>query len=259
MIDLQTLDLLCFLNLYKTPKTLGSDRIALAVGAESLFPNKNCLIIGTGTCITTDFLDENKCYQGGSISPGLTLRLQSLHTFTDMLPLIEHKKDIFEYELLGKSTKGSIESGVFNGAFAEIDGTIYRYKQNYKDLTIILTGGDQEIFAKNLKSSIFANSNIQAIGLNTKETEKDLRLLLNWLEDEPFLLQRKYMPLVLWGLPLLTFGLIFITGIIAMLGILACGIGVLFTLPLVYLPVYFIYRDVVGFDDFEELDQIGNN
>lgn len=151
---------------YDTPKTLGSDRIALAVGAQTLFPNKNCLIIGTGTCITTNFIDEKACYQGGSIAPGLTLRLQSLHTFTDMLPLIEYKKDVSSYNLIGKSTKGSIESGVFNGAFAEIDGIIYRYKQNYKDLTVILTGGDQEIFAKNLKSIIFANSNIQAIGLN---------------------------------------------------------------------------------------------
>ncbi|MDO6596158.1 hypothetical protein Q4512_04475 [Oceanihabitans sp. 2_MG-2023] len=56
----------------------------------------------------------------------------------------------------------------------------------------------------------------------------------------------------------LTFGLVFITGIIAMLGILACGVGVLFTMPLIYLPIYFIYKEVVGFDDFEELDQIGN-
>ncbi|MGB1018981.1 MAG: type III pantothenate kinase [Chitinophagales bacterium] len=151
---------------YATPKTLGSDRIALAVGAFTRFPNKNCLIIGTGTCITTNFIDEKATYQGGSIAPGLTLRLQSLHTFTDMLPLIEHKKDEKEFDLIGKSTKDSIKSGVFNGAFAEIDGIIYRYMQNYKDLTVILTGGDQEIFAKNLKSIIFANSNIQALGLN---------------------------------------------------------------------------------------------
>lgn len=151
---------------YKTPKTLGTDRIALAVGAQTLYPNKNCLIIGTGTCITTNFIDSESCYQGGSIAPGLTLRLQSLHTFTDKLPLIKPEEGKKDFDLTGKSTQESIESGVFNGTFAEIDGIIYRYKQIYKDLTVILTGGDQEIFALNLKNTIFANSNVQAIGLN---------------------------------------------------------------------------------------------
>lgn len=151
---------------YKTPETLGTDRIALAVGAFSIYPNKNCLIIGTGTCITSDFIDAETCYQGGAISPGLTLRLQSLHTFTDKLPLIKQDLEKKVFDLTGKTTKESIESGVFNGTFAEIDGLIYRYKQIYKDLTVVLTGGDQEIFALNLKNIIFANANIQAIGLN---------------------------------------------------------------------------------------------
>ena len=151
---------------YKTPNTLGSDRIALAVGSDTLFPKQNCLIIGTGTCITYDFKDKNACYQGGAISPGLTLRLQSLHTFTDQLPLIKIKKAKTKFLLIGKSTEESIESGVFNGTFAEIEGVINRYREFYKDLTVILTGGDQEIFEKNLKSNIFAYSNLQAIGLN---------------------------------------------------------------------------------------------
>jgi len=56
---------------------------------------------------------------------------------------------------------------------------------------------------------------------------------------------------------LLTFGLLFITGILAMLGIIACGIGLLFTMSLVYLPAYFVYRDVVGFEDDSEIMKIG--
>jgi len=55
----------------------------------------------------------------------------------------------------------------------------------------------------------------------------------------------------------LTFGLMFVTGILGMLGILACGVGMLFTISIVYLPVYFIYRDVVGFEDDSEIDFIG--
>lgn len=56
---------------------------------------------------------------------------------------------------------------------------------------------------------------------------------------------------------LLTFGLLFITGILGMLGIIACGIGLLFTMAIVYLPVYFVYRDVVGFEDDREIMKIG--
>ncbi|MEZ4795663.1 MAG: hypothetical protein R2785_00715 [Flavobacteriaceae bacterium] len=56
---------------------------------------------------------------------------------------------------------------------------------------------------------------------------------------------------------LLTFGLMFITGILGMLGIIACGIGLLFTISIFYLPVYFVYRDVVGFEDDSEIMKIG--
>lgn len=56
---------------------------------------------------------------------------------------------------------------------------------------------------------------------------------------------------------LLTFGLLLITGILGILGIIACGIGLLFTISIFYLPVYFIYRDVVGFEDDSEIMKIG--
>ena len=56
---------------------------------------------------------------------------------------------------------------------------------------------------------------------------------------------------------LITFGLLFVTGILGMLGIIACGIGLLFTISIIYLPVYFVYRDVVGFEDDSEIMKIG--
>ena len=56
---------------------------------------------------------------------------------------------------------------------------------------------------------------------------------------------------------LLTFGLMLVTGILGMLGIIACGIGLLFTISIMYLPVYIIYRDVIGFDGSTDIDLIG--
>jgi len=57
-------------NKYKTPKTLGKDRLAAVVGAYDIFPKKNSLVIDAGTCITYDFIDKKGNYHGGSIAPG---------------------------------------------------------------------------------------------------------------------------------------------------------------------------------------------
>src|SRR6187431_774134 len=77
-----------FANNYATPKTLGIDRMVLAAGATLKFKGQNRLIIDAGTCVTYDFVDQNDVYQGGAISPGLRLRYESLHSFTEKLPLL---------------------------------------------------------------------------------------------------------------------------------------------------------------------------
>ena len=64
------------------------------------------------------------------------------------------------------NTEESIHSGVVNGILMEIEGVIDAYKRNYEDLTVILTGGDSKFLSKQLKSSIFANSNFLLEGLN---------------------------------------------------------------------------------------------
>lgn len=152
-----------FTNLYKTPKTLGVDRIALVAAAAKQFTNKNVLIIDAGTCITFDFINNKTEYLGGAISPGIRLRYKSLHTFTANLPLI----DVLDLEdFIGKNTKESIVSGVLNGVLQEIDGVILGYQQKYLDLTVVLTGGDTKFLSKQLKSSIFANQNFLLQGLN---------------------------------------------------------------------------------------------
>ena len=148
---------------YHTPDTLGADRIAAVVAASHLYPDKNILVIETGTCVTYDFIDAEGIYRGGSISPGLGLRFSALHNFTDKLPLIEPVKNA---ALTGKSTESSIQSGVINGLIAEIQGIISMYENNYEDLTIILSGGNLDYFDKILKNNIFAVPNIVLTGLN---------------------------------------------------------------------------------------------
>ena len=71
---------------YKTPKTLGKDRLAAAVGANYLQPGKDLLVIDAGTAITYELIDASGSYLGGNISPGMTTRFRALNLFTEKLP-----------------------------------------------------------------------------------------------------------------------------------------------------------------------------
>lgn len=152
-----------FKNLYSTPKTLGIDRIALVCASVEKYPNKNVLIIDAGTCITYDFINANNEYLGGAISPGLRMRYKAMHNQTAKLPLLLPESS---NSLIGDATDQAIHSGVYNGIVFEIDGFIEAYRKKNNDLTVILTGGDAKMLSKQLKSSIFANSNFLLEGLN---------------------------------------------------------------------------------------------
>jgi len=153
-----------FKNAYKTPETLGIDRIALAAAAVSRFPNRNCLVIDAGTCITYDFMNHKKEYLGGAISPGVNMRYTALHAYTNGLPSLNPEQP---KELIGTNTEASIHSGIINGVINEMEGVISCYRIKYPDLTVVLTGGDTNFLAKQLKSSIFANQNFLLEGLNS--------------------------------------------------------------------------------------------
>ena len=152
-----------FKNLYKTTETLGVDRIALVCASVKQYPYNNVLIIDAGTCITYDFITDSNEYLGGAISPGIRVRYQSLNNLTANLPLLNTK---MPKHIIGDTTENSIHSGIINGVLNEIDGVISEYKVKYQDLTVILTGGDTKFLSKQLKSSIFANSNFLLEGLN---------------------------------------------------------------------------------------------
>ncbi|MBI1768874.1 MAG: type III pantothenate kinase [Bacteroidetes bacterium] len=148
--------------LYQTPETLGVDRIAAVCGALSIFPSDDALVIDAGTCVTYDFVDRNKNYYGGAISPGINMRFEAMHTFTKRLPLVEAAPE----KLIGDSTESSMRSGVMNGILGEVEGFINNYRIKYPDLRVVLCGGDTQFFENNLKPTIFAAPDLVLIGLN---------------------------------------------------------------------------------------------
>jgi type III pantothenate kinase len=152
-------------NLYKTPATLGSDRLAAAVGAVALYPNQNNLVIDMGTCITLDFVSSHNEYLGGAIMPGISMKFKALHTFTDKLPLLTFDNGD-EVDIVGDDTRSSIFTGIINGTTMELEGFVERYVEKFGKMNIIFTGGDAIYFEKRVKFPNFVNSNLLLVGLN---------------------------------------------------------------------------------------------
>lgn len=150
-------------NMYKSPETLGIDRLAAAVGAYSEWPGENILVIDTGTCITLDLVSGSGTYEGGNISPGPELRLKSMHTETANLPLVRRPDD---FHLVGLTTEQALQNGGFGGCIAEITGWIDLLGQRFGELIVVISGGDAELFATSIKKEIFVRPNLVLDGLN---------------------------------------------------------------------------------------------
>lgn len=150
-------------NAYGTPETLGPDRLAMVVGAHAAFPDKTNLVICLGTCITYNVVLKTRTFRGGSISPGMQMRLKAMHEYTNKLPEVSIDGDVV---LMGYDTESGIRSGAIYGVACEIDGMIAAYEKTYPDFNVILTGGDAPYFVDKFKSQIFADPDILLKGLN---------------------------------------------------------------------------------------------
>ena len=150
---------------YLTPETLGVDRIAVAVGARHLFPKENNLVIDLGTCVTMDLIDDQGIFRGGSISPGLVMRMKAMADYTANLPDISKEWLQVEERTFGKTTKECLFNGSFKGLLHEINGTIETLRADFASLNIIICGGDAHFFDSRIKAHIFAGSKIVEIGI----------------------------------------------------------------------------------------------
>ena len=107
---------------YASRQTLGTDRIAVAVGVVCEMDIRDALIVDMGSAITFDVVEDG-AFKGGNISPGVSMRFRALHEFTASLPLCEAAEPNGEF---GRSTKEAIEQGVMQGILHEIEGYVER-------------------------------------------------------------------------------------------------------------------------------------
>lgn len=153
---------------YRTPQTLGRDRIATAVGAWTIAQRLDnacdVLVIDAGTAITYDLITSNGCFVGGNIAPGLALRFKSLHEHTGLLPLVQADGDA---PVVGYDTETAIRSGVLLGLLGEVKSYIADLKLSHPNLMVFITGGDGRRLHNRLGQEDFIfNEHLAAEGLN---------------------------------------------------------------------------------------------
>lgn len=152
-------------NCYETSETLGQDRIASAVGAATLCPGKNFLIVDAGSAITYDFVSAEQGYLGGNIAPGIKMRLTVLHQMTKKLPQVEVEQNALT-PLFGKNTKEAIAAGVVRGVVFEVKGYMRALSEQGIDFVAFATGGHAPYILNGMKDGMRHEPNLVLIGLN---------------------------------------------------------------------------------------------
>ena len=130
-------------NLYTKPAQVGQDRLVNAYACKEIYGSPS-IIIDFGTATTFDYVNERGEYEGGIITPGVEITINSLAEHTALLPKIKLKSP---RKLIGSDTVDSIRSGVVNGLACMCDGLIEKIKKEGKSSPVVIaTGGLADIF-----------------------------------------------------------------------------------------------------------------
>lgn len=149
---------------YATPHTLGSDRVAAAVGAWSLHVGRPLLVVDAGTAVTYDAVSATGRFLGGNIAPGMSMRLEALHRFTARLPRVKVPYE-FDYgeQFMGHDT----ESAMVLGAVYGIVGAISYYRSRMEAGTrVVITGGWAEQLSRICDFDVTVDTDLVSRGLN---------------------------------------------------------------------------------------------
>lgn len=127
------------------PREVGADRVVNAVAAIKRY-KPPLIIVDFGTATTFDVVDGDGAYIGGAIAPGINLSLDALWRAAAKLPRIAIEPP---ENVIGRSTVGAMQSGVFWGYVGLIEGLIQRIKAEHgHPMEVIATGGLAPLFFK---------------------------------------------------------------------------------------------------------------
>ena len=125
------------------PSEAGADRLVNTIGAY-IGHGGDLIVIDSGTATTFDVVGHDGAFEGGVIAPGINLSMQALHEAAAKLPRVAIKRP---QHVIGLDTVGAMQSGVFWGYVALIEGLVDRIKAQYeRPMTVIATGGVASLF-----------------------------------------------------------------------------------------------------------------
>ncbi len=144
------------------PREVGADRVVNAVAARKRY-KPPLIVVDFGTATTFDVVDEDGAYCGGAIAPGINLSLEALHRAAAKLPRIAVEPP---ENVIGTSTIGAMQSGVFWGYVGLIEGLVGRIKDEYgMPMTVVATGGLAPLFVKRCPALQYVDRDLTMAGL----------------------------------------------------------------------------------------------
>jgi type III pantothenate kinase len=126
---------------YRTPETLGTDRIAAAVGGwldPDRPPGTTTVVVDAGTALTFEIITPDGGYPGGIIAPGPELLRRALNEGTAQLPLVPLESPP---DTVGGSTVEAMQSGIMLGFQALVEGLLRDLDARHGPLYVVATGG----------------------------------------------------------------------------------------------------------------------
>jgi type III pantothenate kinase len=147
---------------YDNPRELGGDRMSNAAGALHLY-KPPIIVVAMGTATAFDTISKEGDYLGGAVAPGLAIAAEALYTRTAALPRVEL---IRPKKAIGPNTIAAMQSGIIFGYAGLIDGVVARIQEELGDkATVVATGGNAGIIAKETKLIQKVNANLTLIGI----------------------------------------------------------------------------------------------
>jgi type III pantothenate kinase len=154
------------------PREVGADRVVNAVAACKRY-TPPLIIVDFGTATTFDVVDDDGAYAGGAIAPGINLSIEALHQAAAKLPRIALEAP---ENVIGRSTVGAMQSGIFWGYVGLIEGLVARIQDEYgKKMTVLATGGLAPLFVKRCPALQHLDRDLTMAGLlEIYELNRDL-------------------------------------------------------------------------------------
>jgi type III pantothenate kinase len=147
---------------YDNPAEVGADRVVNAVAARELY-GAPVVVVDFGTATTFDVVNPAGEYAGGIICPGLTISADALFSHASRLTKVEVQRP---ERLVASHTAGAVQSGLYYGYVALVDGILERLKAEIAGLeTVVATGGDAELIAGGSRHIGLVSPDLTLLGL----------------------------------------------------------------------------------------------